>query len=113
MNDEQLQREKLNLETGLIQWTELQRYFAKGVLIEVDGSLDLVEVAQHFVNDSKAQIENWIADAKVCRANDSHAKQWQQQNAVFWAIVVTPWVLVQECKQDVAQRQNENNRETS
>jgi len=98
MNDEDkdLQREKLNLETGRIQWSELQRYFAKGVLIEVDNTLDLVEVAQHFVNDNKSQIESWISEAKICRANDIQAKKWQRKNSEFWAIVVTPWVLVQE-----------------
>jgi len=96
MKDEELERQKLNLETGLIRWTELQRYFAKGVLIEIADDLDLVMVAQHFINDDTAQIESWLTQAKICRANDTHARKWQTDNPEFWAIVVTPWVLIQE-----------------
>jgi len=98
MTDKELERQKLNLETGLIQWAEVQRYFAKGVLVEVEPSLDLVTVAQHFVNDDKPQIEAWLQQGKISRANDTHAMKWQQQNTEFWAIVVTPWVLVQESR---------------
>lgn len=95
-DNKDLERHKLNLETGLIRWEELQRYFARGVLIWVANDLDLVETAQYFVRDDKAQIDLWIKNGKICRATDEHAKQWQPQNREFWAIVVTPWVLVQE-----------------
>jgi len=98
MKKDELEKQKLNLETGLIQWAELQRYFAKGVLIDIDESLDLVVVAQQFVNDNKSQIEKWIAMGKINRANDHHAKKWQKEKTQFWAIVVTPWVLVQETR---------------
>ena len=96
MSEKDLERDKLNLETGRIQWPELQRYFAKGVIIDIDTSLDLVEVAQQFVRDNKTQIEEWIASGQVCRATDDHAKRWHGDNSEFWAIVVTPWVLVQQ-----------------
>ena len=36
---------KLNLETAEITWTELQRFFAQGVLYAVDASVDLIDVA--------------------------------------------------------------------
>lgn len=87
---------KLNLETGQMSWTELQRYFARGVVVCVQPGMDLVQVAHKFVNDDSAAIQEWLQNGKVKRATDDEAKRWHETQAGFWAIVVTPWVLVQE-----------------
>jgi hypothetical protein len=62
----------------------------------VDPELDLVETAACFVEDNKTKIENWIKQGQVIRAHDEHARRWTDREPDFWAIVVTPWVLVQE-----------------
>lgn len=98
LNDDELQQQ-LNLETGKISWPELQRHFARGVVIKVNQGLDLVEVAAHFVRDDKATIENWLNEGSVCRASDEDARQWIENQSDFWAVVVAPWVLVQELKE--------------
>lgn len=95
LNTEEL-RQKLNLETGRLHWSELQRHFARGVVVVVEPELDLVETAACFVEDNKTKIENWINQGQISRANDEHAKRWTESESDFWAIVVTPWVLVQE-----------------
>ena len=38
--------EKLNLETARIQWAELERHFARGVVIVIDENLDLPNIAE-------------------------------------------------------------------
>ena len=88
--------QKLNLDTGKITWPELQRHFARGVIIIVRPQLDLIEVAQSLVKNDASQIENLIQSAHLSRANDEHARDWQARDPLFWAVVVAPWVLVQE-----------------
>ncbi|MDH5692399.1 MAG: DUF2288 domain-containing protein [Gammaproteobacteria bacterium] len=94
--DQNLERHKLNLETGQITWKELERFFARGVLIVINSELDLVNAAQAFSLDDKETVEDWIKTGLVVRAHDEHAKKWNQTQAHFWSVVVAPWVLVQE-----------------
>jgi hypothetical protein len=95
LSPEELQQ-KINLETGKISWPELQRHFARGAVINVDPGIDLVQVASAFAYDQRNQVAQWMTDGKVVRATDEHARQWTDENPVFWAVVVAPWVLVQE-----------------
>jgi len=88
--------QKLNQETGKIAWQELQRYFARDVVINISNELDLVNVAAEFSNDNSVVVEQWTTNGLVTRANDDDAKRWLASEAIFWAVVVTPWVLVQE-----------------
>lgn len=89
-------RQKLNLETGRLSWSELQRHFARGVVVVADTQLDLIEVAAGFAEDDKTRIEEWIRQGRLARANDEHALRWDRQQPDFWSVVVVPWVLVQE-----------------
>ena len=87
---------RLNAETARIGWCELQRHFARGVLVRVSPDLDLVEVACAVVRDDNASMETWAAEGRVVRARDADACRWQRRDARLWAVVVAPWVLVQE-----------------
>ena len=89
-------RQKLNLETGKISWPELQRYFAGGRVIIVERDLDLIDTATLLVEDSSAEMEKLVAQGRIVRATDEHAIRWQDTDPLFWAVVVAPWVLVQE-----------------
>lgn len=91
-------RDKLNRETGQLDWSELQRYFARGIVISISDERDLIEVAMKFTEDDRATIEDWLANGQLERANDNHARDWNKRRPVFWAIVVAPWVLVQEVR---------------
>ena len=95
LNSEEL-RQKLNLETGQLSWPELQRHFARGVVVVVGRELDLIEVAAALAEDDKACFEAWIEAEQVWRATDEDAKRWHANDTGFWSAVVAPWVLVQE-----------------
>jgi hypothetical protein len=88
--------QKLNLETGKITWPELQRYFARGVIIILSEGEDLLEVATAISRDDKNEIKGLIDSGRIVRATDEHAKNWQATDPLFWAVVVAPWVVVQE-----------------
>ncbi len=89
-------KQHLNLETGKLSWPELSRYFARGVVIVVDKQLDLIDVAAKMVVDDKAAIANLLETQQMVRALDRHAQKWQDEDTLFWSVVVAPWVLVQE-----------------
>jgi hypothetical protein len=88
--------QKLNLETGKITWPELQRYFARGVIIILSEGEDLLEVATAISRDDKNEIKGLIDSGRIVRATDEHAKNLQATDPLFWAVVVAPWVVVQE-----------------
>lgn len=91
----ELEQHKLNLETGKIPWTQLQRHFASGRLIAVVPELDLLEVAAQFSLDDKAKVQRWLDSGQVHPVSDDEARAWHDCDAVLWAVVVKPWVVVQ------------------
>ncbi len=88
-------RAKLNLETAQIAWKELQRFFAGGAALMVSADLDLVEVAFQMSEDNVAQIQRWMEAGKLGKVKDAQAAAWFESDALVWAVVVSPWVLVQ------------------
>lgn len=89
-------REKLAEEIGLIAWAELQRHFARGVLVVVSPRLALLEVALALSVDDKGRLTDWLASGLVARATDAEALAWSATGPELRAVVVAPWVLVQE-----------------
>lgn len=87
---------RLNLETGRIEWTELQVHFARGDVLAVSPDLDLLEAAAALANDDKASVSRWMDAGSIWRAGDEDARRWQSVDQGFWAVVVAPWVVVQE-----------------
>lgn len=85
-------------ETAKIPWKELQFLFAAGKAIYVDTELDLVKVATEISNDNEAVVENWMQQNQIMPVPDDKAKTWVEEDASVWAVVVKPWVLVQEIK---------------
>jgi len=91
-----LSKEKVNLETSQIAWKELQRFFANGSAVFVAPELDLVEVAYQFSIDNKDQVAEWLQNKQIGLVTDAQAITWFEQDAAVWAVVVKPWILVQE-----------------
>jgi hypothetical protein len=88
-------RAKLNLETSQIAWKELQRFFASGAALFVAPELDLVEVAFQMSEDNATQIQQWATTGKLGKVSDDQALAWIEADAIVWAVVVRPYVLVQ------------------
>jgi hypothetical protein len=98
-NQGELFRAKVNLETSQIAWKDLQRYFASGVALAVAGDLDLVEAAFQMSVDNAAQIKEWMAEGKFGKVSDEQAALWFEADQILWAVVISPWVLVQPIHQ--------------
>lgn len=91
-----MEKAKLNQETSLISWLELQRFFAAGLAISVDKELDLVEVAYQFSTDNKLIVQDWLQAKRIAPVSDRQAEGWFGNKAEVWAVVVKPWILVQD-----------------
>lgn len=96
LSQQDIDRINVNLETSRIAWNELQRYFASGSAIFVSDSLDLVEVAVQISKDNKAQVAQWMDAGQIARVSDAQALAWYEADADVWAVVVRPYVLVQQ-----------------
>lgn len=91
-------QEKIHQETALIHWHELQRYYAGGSVIFVSPELDLVKVALALTNDDKEAVAAWMEQALIGAVTDEQALAWFDANAAMWAVVIKPWILVQQDK---------------
>ena len=90
-------RDRLNLETARIEWSALQRFFAAGRVLQVAPDIDLIEVAVNFVEDKAEPIQAWLQAKQLQPVSDDIARDWVSNNPDnLWAIVLAPWVLVQQ-----------------
>jgi hypothetical protein len=96
-NDTEL-RLKVNRETARLPWTELLKHFAAGNVVWIANSLDLVDVAVRVSHDDKANIAQWMNAGLLARVSDEQAQAWLKANAELWAVVVSPFILVQQEK---------------
>lgn len=95
-NPSEILRAKLNLETAQLQWSELERHFARGDVIKVAAGTDLVEAALQIAENNAATVQEWLASGRIARADMPDAEDWHARKPAFWAVVVAPWVLIQE-----------------
>lgn len=83
--------------TAQIEWKDLEPHFARGELLVVDSDLDLVDVAQALIDDDSARVKTWMQGSQLTVASDQQAADWHERNPeTLWAVVIRPWVLVQE-----------------
>jgi len=57
---------------------------------------DLIKVAIALNQDNAAQIRTWLGDKTVFEIADQQAMQWYENQTILWALVIPPFVLVQE-----------------
>lgn len=91
-------KQNLNKETAIIEWSELLKHFARGVVVNVEPGMDLIDVAHSMATDDVKSLEAWLEDGTVRRASDDDARDWTKREPLFWCVVSAPWVLVQEKK---------------
>lgn len=87
---------KLLGETAPISWPELQPFFARGALLCVASDSDLIEAAQAVAQDDRETVAEWLAKGHMGKVEAEQAQDWLDRDPELWAVVVAPWVLVQE-----------------
>src|SRR5215470_13189415 len=80
--------QKLLGETAKIGWTELERFFARGMLLRVARDLDLVSVAEAIASDDATQVTQWLSAGLVERVQAETAADFAARDPELWAVVV-------------------------
>ena len=93
---EELLYTKINLETAQIPWKELERFFAGGRVISVEDHVDMIRVAQLMASDDVKAISGMLENREIGKVTDEQAQVWTDSDALLWAVVVCPWILVQQ-----------------
>jgi hypothetical protein len=89
---------KLLGETAVIEWKALERFWAKGDLIWVDPTLDLIEVAQAMAENRSESVALWRNAGTVGPVSSDQALDLQNRDPEIWAVVVSPFIVIQERK---------------
>ena len=87
---------KLLGETAEISWQELQPFFARGALLRVESDFDLIEAALAVAQDDRDKVYAWLTSGQLSKLETEQAQDWHARDPSLWAVVVRPWVLVQE-----------------
>jgi hypothetical protein len=87
---------RLNSETAKIAWHDLQTHYAAGNVLGIVAEADLIKVAIALNRDDAAQIQQWLADSSLFEISDQQATEWYESNQQLWALVLPPFVLVQQ-----------------
>ena len=62
----------------------------------VEPALDLIEVAQAIALNEADKVSAWLASGDVGKVAESLALELVERDPALWAVVVAPWVLVQD-----------------
>jgi len=91
----ELLRAKLLGETARAPWSELQRFFAQGLVIQAKDGVDMIDVAMMLAEDNSKGFEQFLAAGLAGPVSDEQALEWVNGDATVWTLVVKPWILVQ------------------
>ncbi|NND66388.1 MAG: DUF2288 domain-containing protein [Halioglobus sp.] len=92
---EALLRREYHGQTARIHWHDLQTHYARGSVVRIAETLNLVEVAVQLGLDNTALFQDWIDSGDIAAVDDEQALAWYASNEELWAVVAAPWVLVQ------------------
>jgi hypothetical protein len=79
------------------EWDWLAPHARRDLVILVALGLDLVEVGMAIATDDTPRIQRWIDEALIKKPSPAQLSVWNQnQSKRFQALIVQPYVLVQE-----------------
>jgi hypothetical protein len=90
-------RAELGAAVDEAEWSWLAPHAKRDAVIVVDLGLDLVEVGVAITNDDIPLVHRWIAEAQIQKPSPAQLGDWNlNQTKRFHALIVQPYVLVQE-----------------
>ncbi len=83
------------LDESELDW--LKPHLQKDVVVIVHEGLDLVDVGVAIAQDDTMAVDRWIGEQLITKPNNDHLAKWHlNPRQKFRAIIVQPYVLVQE-----------------
>ena len=56
----------------------------------------MIRVAQLMASDDVKAISGMLENREIGKVTDEQARVWSDSDALLWAVVVSPWILVQQ-----------------
>jgi hypothetical protein len=82
---------------GPIAFSDLRAHLARGAVVIVDPSLDLLEVGEAVARDDKGRVEDWITRGLLRKPSLETIEAWSKVTGLAWTtLVVQPFVLLRE-----------------
>ncbi len=75
-------------------WEDIRPHLIRGVVFLVR-AMPLIDVGVALANDDKEKIATWIEDSTIARPSPEVIAEWVAHKALFAALIVEPFVLVQ------------------
>ena len=90
-------RSELTKSLDEAEWSWLIPHVDRDAVIVVDPQLNLVDVGLAIVTDNSTSVQHWIAESLIYKPSDQQRVDWNAcQNKRFHALIVQPYVLVQD-----------------
>ena len=89
-------REKFTRELQIVEWAALVPHFDRGGVVEIDGSLNLVDVGIAMANDNSGVVAEWLSYGLISQPDKFKSDTWVSQGDSFQFLIVQPYVLVQK-----------------
>lgn len=86
---------KLNGETAIVAWKEIERFFAKGNVLLIEQGVDLIQCAADMSMDNEKEIGKLIKEEKIQSMPIEFVKENCKPETEFWSVVVAPYILAQ------------------
>ncbi|NJK27606.1 MAG: DUF2288 domain-containing protein [Coleofasciculaceae cyanobacterium SM2_3_26] len=87
----------LSQEVDEAQWAWLMPHAKRDAVVLVDARLDLVEVGAAIASDNVPSVQRWIGEQLIHKPSEDCLSDWNAQpEKKFRALIVSPYVLVQE-----------------
>jgi hypothetical protein len=79
------------------EWNWLAPHAKRDSVIVVEQMLDLVDVGMAIASDDVVCVQRWIDESLIHKPSSAQLEHWNQdQSKRFTALIVQPYVLVQE-----------------
>jgi hypothetical protein len=89
-------RGRLRTEVMSSYWEDLAPHQARGALLLLAPSVDLLEVAEAMAADDSARVAGWLKGGQLARVTAAEAETLEgTEDLRFQFVVVQPWVLAQ------------------
>ena len=62
----------------------------------MEDHVDMIRVAQLMASDDVKAISGMLEKKEIGKVTDEQAQRWSDSDALLWAVVVRPWILVQQ-----------------
>jgi hypothetical protein len=79
------------------EWEWLMPHVKRDAVVIVTPDLDLIDVGIAIANDNTTAVQRWISEQQIYKPSPAQISVWEQeQSHRFQALIVQPYVLVQD-----------------